>query len=236
MAGAVLNLLCAGAAQGLVQALRPDFERSTGATLAAQFGAVGALKEALLGGAACDVMIVTDAMVRALQASGDLARGTQAPLGRVRTGIAVPEAAPRPDIATPEALGASLLAARVVHLPDPRRSTAGIHFANVLEQLGVDVELAPRLRSHPNGASAMRALAAEGQSSGALGCTQVTEILYTPGLALVGVLPAAFELATLYSAAVTTRARQPALARQLIESLAGPTSQALREQGGFELD
>jgi molybdate transport system substrate-binding protein len=232
---AALNLLCAGAVQGLVKALWPPFEREHEATLRAQFGAVGALREALLEGAPCDVLIVTDAMVLALQASGDLRPGVRAPLGRVRTGIAVPDAAPRPDIATPDALKAALRGARAIHLPDPQRATAGIHFAKVLERLGLDTELAPRLHSHPNGATAMRALAAEAEP-GAIGCTQITEILYTPGLALVGALPAQFELATVYSAALATRAIEPELARTFIDLLTGPASHGVRVAGGFEFD
>ena len=46
-----LNLLSAGAAQGLVKALQPAFEQQRGCRLDARFGAVGAMKEALLAGA-----------------------------------------------------------------------------------------------------------------------------------------------------------------------------------------
>ena len=67
-----LHLLCAGAAQGLVKALQPQFEADTGATLQARFGAVGAMKEALLAGEPCDVMIVTEAMIDALCREGRL--------------------------------------------------------------------------------------------------------------------------------------------------------------------
>ena len=56
-----LNVLCAGAVQGLVKALASRFADETGAVLNTRFGAVGALREALREGAPCDVMIVTDA-------------------------------------------------------------------------------------------------------------------------------------------------------------------------------
>jgi molybdate transport system substrate-binding protein len=79
----------------------------------------------------------------------------------------------------------------------------------------------------------MRELA---QSSAAhpIGCTQVTEIAYTPGVTLVGKLPAEFELATGYSVAVTTRAHHPELAARFAALLAGPGSGELRRQSGFE--
>jgi molybdate transport system substrate-binding protein len=230
-----LNLLCAGAVQGLVKALLPRFEAETGASVNARFGAVGAMREALAGGSPCDVMIVTDAMVVGLQSDAVLSLAHRAPLGRVRTGVAVPEGTPRPDITTPDSLRASLLSARAVYFPDPQRATAGIHFESVMSRLGILEQLGTRLRTFPNGATSMRELATDAQP-GAIGCTQITEILYTPGIVLVGPLPPAFELATVYTAALATHAAQPELARQLIELLAGPGSRALREQGGFEFD
>ena len=230
----VVNILCAGAVQGIVKALQARFERETGATLQMRFGAVGTMKEALLAGEPCDVMIVTDAMVVALQSAGDLGVMPRAPLGRVRTGVAVRSGEALPSIATPEQLKAALLAASAVLFPDPQRATAGIHFASVLAQLGIADDLAARSRTFPNGATAMRELAAS--APGAIGCTQITEILYTPGIALVGPLPDAFELATVYTAALAGRAAQPMLAQRFIDLLAGPATRAMRAEGGFEFD
>lgn len=221
-----LNLLSAGAAQGLVKALQARFEAETGATLNARFGAVGAMRELLDGGAPCDVIILTEAMIRAMGLPGQA-------LGRVRTGVAVQSGAPHPDVATPERLKAALLAADSVYFPDPERATAGIHFANVMKTLGVLDALAPRWRAFPNGATAMREMAAA-QGARPIGCTQVTEILYTPGVELVGVLPRAFELATVYTAAPAATAADAALAGRFVALLAGAETQALRRQGGFE--
>lgn len=150
---ATLHLLSGGAAQGLVKALQPMFAERTGAALQARFGAVGAMREALLAGAPCDVMIVTQVMVDALATGGRLRPGSAVALGRVRTGMAVPAGRARPDVATPETLKAALLAADAIHFPDPDRATAGIHFARVLRELGVFEYLAPRFRTAPNGAT-----------------------------------------------------------------------------------
>ena len=159
-AGPVLRLLCAGAARGLVDALQARFAAETGARIEGRFGAVGAMKEALAAGAPCDVMVVTDAMVTALADSGALDGSTRAPLGVVRTGVAVRAGDAAPAIDTPDALRAALLGADRICFPDPARATAGIHFASVLQRLGVDETLAPRLATFPNGATAMAALAA----------------------------------------------------------------------------
>ena len=68
-----LKLLCAGAVKGLVEALQARFLAASGATVEGRFGAVGAMREALLGGAPCDVMIVTEAMLAELRDQGAVA-------------------------------------------------------------------------------------------------------------------------------------------------------------------
>ena len=228
-----LNLLCAGAAQGLVKGLQDRFRAEAGAEIQARFGAVGAMKEALLAGEPCDVMVVTAAMIDSLVAQGRMRAGSTAGLGRVRTGVAVQRGAVHPDVATPDGLKAALLAASAIYFPDPVRATAGIHFANVMQQLGIHDQLQPRLRTYPAGAIAMREMAAS-KDVGLIGCTQVTEILYTEGVELVGVLPAVFELATGYTAAISSHCAQPELAARFIALLSGADTQALRAAGGFE--
>ncbi len=227
-----LSLLCAGAAQGLVTGLRAGFEAAHGAQLQERFGAVGAMRDALRAGQACDVMVVTQRMVDELMAEGLLQRTPLRLLGRVRTGVAVRSGEPLPDITTPESLRAALLAASAVYFPDPERATAGIHFAQVMAALGVNETLRERLRQHPNGAIAMRELAAG--PAGAIGCTQVSEILYADGVALVGALPSRFELATPYAAAVASAAASPALAEDFIALLCGDATAAARRAAGFE--
>ena len=73
-----------------------------------------------------------------------------------------------------------------------------------------------------------------GAAKGLVGCAQVTEILYTNGVQLVDVLPKAFELATVYTAAVCTKVAQPQAAPALIKLLTSPEAAALRRSGGFE--
>ena len=133
--------------------------------------------------------------------------GSEAALGRVRTGIAVRAGEPLPDVATPEALKASLLAARAIYFPDAQRSTAGIHFASVLAKLG-DRRRGRAAPAHLPERRDRDARTRRRSAAGAIGCTQITEINYTPGIALVGALPEAFELATVYSAAVSAKAQR----------------------------
>ena len=242
-----LSLLCAGAAKGLVLALQAPFFAATGARIDARFGAVGAMKDALLSSdtratsvnrasphAPCDVFLATQNMVDALCVSGHLNASQRNDLGRVRTGIAVTRGELVPDVSHPAALKAALLAASQIYFPDPERATAGIHFAKVVRELGIYDDISARFKTYPNGATAMAAMALADEHN-AIGCTQVTEINYTEGVTLVAVLPAEFELATVYTAAVCTGSLQSGLAAQWVAWLGGAESAALRVAGGFEI-
>jgi molybdate transport system substrate-binding protein len=228
-----LHVLCAGAAQGLVRVVQVRFKAETGAEVDGLFGAVGAMKEALMNGAPCDVLIVTDAMLRALQGNGAVDGDTSMPIGRVRTGVAVREGDAMPDIVSAAALAATFRAAPAIYLPDTEKSTAGAHLLSVLGRLGLRDAVAAKLAVFANGATAMTALANAGPA-GSIGCTQITEIISTPFLALAGALPDPFGLATVYSAGVSANSTDPALAARFIVTLCGAETAALRREAGFE--
>ena len=228
-----LHLLSGGAAQGFTDAAT-DGLAVLGIRLQGTFGAVGAMQEKLLAGAPCDVFISTAAMLQDLAQQGRIDGASIRALGRVATGIAVKAGRMAPTVTDAGSLRAALLAATEIHCPDTLRSTAGIHFAKVLQSLGVADALASRLQMHPNGMTAMRAVAAS-QEPLALGCTQITEILYTPGVQYVGDLPAGFALSTVYSAGVVAASAAGTAAGQCVQWLAGADAAELRRQSGFAL-
>ena len=216
-----------------MSALTARFFAETGIEVRATFQPVGVLREKLVAGEPCDLLVSTHVMLEELALEGRIVADTVAMLGRVRTGIAVRSRDRAPAIDTREALGASLVAAPAIYLPDPARATAGIHFLKVLRVLALDQELAPRLHTHANGAAAMAALARSDQE-GSIGCTQITEIRITSGVKLVGPLKGSLELATAYAVGLSAVARDGAHARRFAEMLAGRESAALRLQSGFE--
>ena len=228
-----IHLLSGGAAYGLVSKLEARFAAECGCRIEGSFGAVGLMRDALLGGAPCDVLILTAALMSQLQASGQVVAGSVRALGTVWTAVAVKSGEAMPAVGTPEELKAALRSATGIYFPDPVKATAGIHFMNILRQFGLDAELGARLRPYPNGATAMGAMASSSES-GLIGCTQVTEILSTPGVQLVANLPKACELATVYSAGLTRSALSPPSAVALIELLSGPEHAGLRAEAGFE--
>jgi molybdate transport system substrate-binding protein len=232
MAKKTLSILSGGAAQGLVARVQPAFEQQHDCKVQGTFGAVGLMREKLIAGDLCDLLILSQALIDGLVAEGRALGDTARPVGGVKTGVALKEGRKPVDIRTQFDLKALLQAAPAIYFPDPAKATAGIHFMKVLQALGL-ADDASKLRTFPNGATAMAALA-QAPEADAVGCTQVTEILITPGVRLTGLLPAPYELTTIYTAAVASDAREPELARALIAALTSQEAAGTRRECGFE--
>ena len=227
-----LNILSGGAAHGLVKSLAPAFKAKTGLDIEGEFGAVGAMAGKLRGGVPTDIVVLTSALIADLARENLVTSASISDVGLVETAMAVRSGDPLVVAKDAASLRAAFLGADAIFVPDTKASTAGIHVAKVLAQLGIADEVAARLQIHPNGATAMRHLAAS-KTRHPVGCTQSTEIISTEGVVLSGSLPAGCELATMYTAAVTASAAHAAQARILIELLSGADQHQVRESAGF---
>ena len=230
-----LNILSGGAAQGLVGSLAPAFKIQTGFDIAGEFGAVGAMADKLRKGTAADIVILTAALLAQLSEEKLVATASIVDVGLVETALAVRATDPLVTARDAAGLRHALLASDAIFVPDTKASTAGIHVAKVLAQLGIADEVADRLRIYPNGATAMREMASS-DTRHPIGCTQSTEIISTQGVMLSGSLPRGCDLATMYTAGVTTAAAHAAEARTLVSLLTGAGQREQRERAGFISD
>ena len=227
-----LNILSGGAAQGLVASLAPKFKTLTGLDITGEFGAVGAMADKLRSGTSADIVVLTAAMIADLAKENLVISDSISDIGLVETAIAVRAGDPLVRVNAAADLRDALRAADAIFVPDTKASTAGIHVAKVLRQLGIAEEMEARLKIFPNGATAMRHLA-ETDAIRPIGCTQSTEILNTAGVVLSGALPPGCELQTVYTAAVTTRAANISQAQDLIDLLSSADQREMRQRAGF---
>ena len=227
-----LNILSGGAAQGLVGSLAPAFKAQTGFDIAGEFGAVGLMADKLRGGMPTDIVILTAALLATLAEERLVVAASISDVGLVETALAVRASDPKVVARDEAGLRDALLASDAIFVPDTKASTAGIHVAKVLARLGIADAVAARLKIFPNGATAMRELAVS-DARHPIGCTQSTEIILTEGVVLSGSLPPGCELATMYTAGVTTKAAHPSQASALIGLLTGAGQREQRERAGF---
>ncbi|WP_431284422.1 molybdate ABC transporter substrate-binding protein [Humitalea sp. 24SJ18S-53] len=184
------------------------------------------------GGAPVDLVVNAMVTLDGLIADGHLDGATRAEVARVRVGIGLRDGDPVPDLSTPEALRAAILAAGAISHSDPAAgASTGLHMVAMLRDLGVTAAMAGRIQVYGRGIKAVEAVR-DGIADMAL--TQSSEIKAVPGVTLVAPLPEAVGLVTTYVGAVATQATDPAGAAALLAMLRDATGQARFVTAGLE--
>jgi len=217
---AEIKVLSAGAMKGIVTDLAETFRQETGHTVTITAGTAGELRQKVEAGEPADVVIVTDTVLEQLAGQRLVVADTRADLARTAIGVAVRAGAPLPDISTPEAFKRTVLAAKSIVYTDPARgATSGIHFASVLQRLGIADAVKDKTVLWPGGYAAEAIV--KGQAE--LCVHQISEILPVKGVTLVGPLPRDLQKITTYSAALSTRTATPTAARDFIAFVTRPS-------------
>jgi molybdate transport system substrate-binding protein len=202
------------------------FERDAGASVETTFGPTNGLLEKLQTGAAADVAVMTAAGVAQLTTTGVLTGASD--IGRSWVGLAVAKGTPKPDIATTEALVATLIAARAVAYS--RIGASGVYFAGLIQRLGIAEQVNANAVIVPTGLTGSRLLTGEAD----IAIQQVSELKAVPGIDIVGALPRALQEPTVFTAAVLAASPQADLARRLIAHLASPAARPILVASGLE--
>jgi molybdate transport system substrate-binding protein len=206
------------------------YEQETGNTVILTFGTVGVVRQKMAVEPA-DVVIMTDVAVDDSSRQGAVVAGSRVDIGRTGIGVGVREGAARPDISSSEAFKQALLAARSIVYVDPAQgATSGIHFASVLERLGIADAMKPKTTLVPGGYPAE--LVARGQAE--MVVHQISEIAPVKGVILVGPLPKELQKVTTYAAGVAAKSAAPELARGFIAFLSRPTFKARLVEAGLD--
>lgn len=226
---AAITLIAPGGIRAAIERLIPAFERKTGHTVKPTFGSGGGTKQRVIVGEAFDVPVVQPPL-REVIASSHVVTASETPLATVAVGVVVQKGAPRPDIATAEAVKRMLLAAKTITYPDGARgAAAGVSFDATLRQLGIFDEMQPRIVRAQGGARAM-ALVAAGEVE--VGLTFLSEI-QDLGVDTVGELPRSISTPTGLVGFVSAHSAVPSAARALLDHLASPEAAGVYESLGM---
>ena len=226
-------MLSAVAVKSALDDLAANFERATGDKLTISYATAGEVIKRVQGGESADVTILPKPRMDELVQQGTITPASTANFASAAVGVAVRAGAPKPDISSPDALKRSLLAAKSISYADPAKGGAsGVHFAGVLERLGIADEMKPKTKLVP-GPEAPD-LAARGEVE--IAVAMVPEILPVRGVDLVGPLPQELQNKTdfAYTAGILTEAKQPAAAKALIEFISGPAAAPVVKSKGLE--
>ncbi|MGE8317825.1 MAG: substrate-binding domain-containing protein [Comamonas sp.] len=189
-------------------------------------GGVDAARRVQAAGEAFDLVFLASDAIAKLEASGRVLAGSRMDLALSSTAVAVPAGAVQPDIASEAALRAAVLAA-----PSIGYSTgpSGVALQQRFERWGIADALKPRTVQARPGVP-VGSLVASGEV--ALGFQQLSELIHVPGIAIVGALPAAIAIDTIFSAGVVAGSPHADAARRLLAFMASPeAAEAKRRQG-----
>jgi molybdate transport system substrate-binding protein len=227
---APLRVLCTSATETVLRALAQSFGAATGRSVILTTASAGSAGHRLRKEEKIDLVVNATRQLAAMAAAGLVDGTTISELGRMRLGLGLRQDGPLPDITTPEALRATLLAASSIAYADPAATPTGVHLMRMMDAMGIGTAMAPRSQLFQYGLDAVRAVA-EGRAM--LAMAQVSEILAVPGITLVGPLPEAVNLITSYAAAIAARTPDRTGALALLRYLTSAEGQARFRDAGF---
>jgi molybdate transport system substrate-binding protein len=226
-----LRVVSSGAFAPAYSVLVPIYERRTGFAIESLRGpSLGpdptSVPNRLRRGEDIDVVIMSGPGLTQMIAEGLVSEGTG--LARSLIGLAVREGAGVPDISTPEALRAALLAASSI---GTSVSVSGAYVRDtLLGLLGIADAVRDRVRIASG--EPVAAMIARGEVE--LGFQQISELKPVSGITLVGKLPDAVQQETVFSAGLVAAGRQQEAARALIRFLASADAAPAIIESGME--
>jgi molybdate transport system substrate-binding protein len=229
---AELKVLAANGIQAVMEDLGPKFERATGHKLTITFSTGGATVKRAQDGEAADVVIAPRPGIDGLVKTGKVSAGNVTALASTGISVAIRKGTPKPDISSPETLKRTLLTAKSITYLNPADGAAsGIHFAKVLDRLGIANEMKSKTIFAPK-TDAVGVLVAKGEVE--IGVLQYQLLFSVPGIEIVGPLPGDLQDSTVFSAAIMGSTREVEVSKALITFLRTQESAAVIKAKGME--
>ncbi len=216
------------ATRALLAELARAYEARSGWAVAIEsVGGVDAAKRVQDGEAFDVVVLASDALAKLVDA-GRVMAGSVVDLVHSGVAVAVKAGAPRPDLSSEASVKAAVLAAKSIGYSTGPSGTA---LLELFERWGIAAQLQGRLVQARAGVP-VGALVAGGEVE--LGFQQRSELIHLQGITLVGDLPEAIRIDTIFSAGICTAATQSAAARALLAFMASPETAAAKRAQGME--
>ena len=224
----MLKLISSMATRQVLAELASAWQAVSGVEVAIEsVGGVDAAKRVQAGEAFDGVVLASDAIDK-LVAGGQVIAGSRVDLVHSRVAVAVKAGAPRPDISTEAALRSAIAAAGSIGYST---GPSGVALVKLFERWGMADALAPRIVQAPPGVP-VGTLVARGDV--ALGFQQLSELMHLEGITVVGTLPEAVSITTIFSAGVCTASNKKEMLEQLFAFMASPEAAASKRRHGMD--
>jgi molybdate transport system substrate-binding protein len=213
------------ATRHILSDLARDYESQTGVRV--EIRSMGGVEAAKLARAneVADIVVLASKVMASLETEGHLAKGETRDVARSEIGVAVRAGSALPRLADEQAVKRAMLdAQRICYSTGP----SGDHLKALREKWGVAPE---RVLIAPPGVP-VATLVANGDAD--LGFQQLSELIGQPGIVVVGPLPPEIQAVTVFSAGISTMARDPESARAFVAYLASAKTGDAKRRHGME--
>src|SRR5512139_79368 len=228
---ATLRVMSGGAPKEIFLQLTPQFERQSGHKVEYVFAVMSALRDKLASGEKADVLVMPTNILDGYQKDNVVRAAGRAILGLVSISAVVRAGAAKPDLSTPEKVKQTILSSRAITHATPGATPSGTHMGKLIEQLGIAEVMKGKIIHRPALEGGVQ-LIASGEAD--IGFYPKSEVVNTDGLAVVGPLPAAIQLTTIYGAAVTTASSFPEAGVAFISFMTASAHRAAWAHAGFD--
>ena len=229
-----IKLLSTTAMKTSLDELLPGFERASGHKVAPDYAPSMRIAKRVADGEAHDVAIVTAQGFEDLAKQGKVVTASRTDIARSAMGLAVQKGAPRPDISTADKFKQAMLAAKSLAMSNPvGGGTSGAVLARAFERLGITEAMKGKTTFGPGGPAGLIGnflLRKEVE----IGIQQIPELMAVPGIDIVGLLPDGIQSVTVFSAGVSTTAKDAGAAQALVKFLATAEAAAVMRAKGME--
>jgi len=205
-----------------------QFEKATGHKVTTYFSGTLNVSKKLAEGEPYDLVIMSASAIEEQIKLGKVAAGSRVNLASSGTGLAVKRGAPKPDIASIDALKKTLLTAKSIGYST---GPSGVYVVGMFQKLGIGDEVKPKLKQTPSGVF-VGTLIANGDAE--IGFQQISELVHFPGIDYVGPLPAEVQNTTMFSTGIHSAAKEAEAAKALVKFLTAPAAAPAIKKHGLE--
>jgi len=227
---AEIQVFSANGVKAVMADLVPRFESTTGHKLTVTYGEAGELRRRILEVGGFDLAFLPAQTLRDMATLGKVVAGSMVDIASSDVAMAVRAGAEKPDTSSPDAFKRWLLGAATIAITDPASGgVSGVHFASVLQRLGITDRIESKLRLTRGELNAE--LVARGEAEMAVQLAH--EIRAVQGVEFVP-LPAEFQRSIVFAAGLAAAPKERAAAKELLAFLSGPVAAPMIAARGME--
>ena len=224
----MIKLISSMATRQVLAELAAQWQSNTGIeVLIESVGGVDAAKRVQAGEAFDGVVLASDAIEK-LATGGHVLSSSNVDLVRSSVAVAVKAGTPLPDITTESALRSAIKASPTIGYST---GPSGVALVKLFERWGMWDALKARIVQAPPGIP-VGTLVARGEV--ALGFQQLSELMHLDGITVVGTLPEAVAITTVFSAATCATSAQSETTAKLFAFMAAAESDPVKQKHGMQ--